>query len=89
MCNMKRIFVILIVIVVNLMVVTTSNELTSLRANDSIDRKVSTYRVSLLTHENRYVTDVVTAENEAAARSIIRERYPNCIIYSVERIGGC
>jgi hypothetical protein len=49
----------------------------------SVVHKVITFRVTLMTKEGRHLTDTVTAESENDARNIIRERYPNCIIYGV------
>jgi hypothetical protein len=53
------------------------------RHYSGIERRVHTYKFSLKTKDNRWISDTVTAESENDARRIIHYRYPGCIIYGV------
>jgi hypothetical protein len=53
----------------------------------STERRVYTYKVSLMTNDGRHIVDSVSAESENDARNIIRDRYPNCVIFAVYKIG--
>jgi hypothetical protein len=54
---------------------------------NTIEHKVNTYAIRLQTAEGRWLTDSVSAPSENDAKYIIYQRYPNCTVYSIRKIG--